>query len=364
MFDFFRKRKGSDKPSVPGPAPEPLTRPLLDVPAGSGFLVEEIGFQLEPELEDAVMLYANSRADEAVAMLRRYIDNHPDRRDPQPWLLLFDIYEVTEQRQPFDDLALDYAVRFDRAPPAWQPMRSAGTGEHPGFSFAAILSPQDRISLEHFRRECETADTVELDFLDTPVVGDDAYARTMLDCVERLARTGKHIRLFGGDGFVARLNAARVKGHLSEPLWHLLLLLLQLQGRADEYKVAASEYTVRFRLPAPPYVSPRQPSSDSASGRAGEGGQVFVMQGVIDQGTAKVFTQLREFAAQHGRVEVDLGQVTRIDFMAVGQLMNTVTTLAQAGKQVVFRNGNEMVCLLMRMLGIGQHAAIQPKVRK
>lgn len=364
MFDFFRKRKGADKPSVPGPAPEPLTRPLLDVPAGSGFLVEEIGFQLEPELEDAVMLYANGHADEAVAVLRRYLQNHPDGRDPQPWLLLFDIYEVTDQRQPFDDLALDYAVRFDRAPPAWQPVRTAGSGEHPGFTFGDGLAPQDRIALEHFRRECATADTVELDFLDTPVTGDDAYARIMLDCVERLARAGKHIRLFGGDGFVARLNAARAKGQLSEPLWHLLLLLLELQGRADEYKAAASEYTVRFRLPAPPYAPPRQPSTDSAYGRPGEGGQVFVMQGVIDHGTAKVFAQLREFAAGRTRVEVDLGQVTRIDFMAVGQLMATVTALAQAGKQVVFRDGNEMVCLLLRMLGVGQYAAIQPKERK
>lgn len=396
MFSFFRKDKGVRHPVIPDsgkpvarPGPDTPTRPVPEVrpdtppPAAGpeshepiatisendGFLVQEFDFQLAPEVEEAVMHYANGRTGEATAALNRFILNNPDSRDPQPWRLLFDIYEVTGQRQPFEDLAMDFALRFERSPPTWRPEHhapaAAAATNHPTFAFGANLSPQDKAGLDHFMLECEKADTVVLDFNKTPVPGSDAYAKTILDCMSRLDASGKAIHLPGGEAFAVRLNASRADDRLSETLWLLLLKLLQLQGKAESFDEAALEFAVHFEISPPSYTPPRHVADEpEPEAFAVPSGQTFPIQGPIDPGTAAVFEELRKFATPLPRVEIDLSQVTRIDFTVIGLLMDTVMNLIQTGKTVVFSDGNEMVCLLLQMVGVGQLASIQPKVRK
>jgi anti-anti-sigma regulatory factor len=367
MFDFFRKDKGSPKPVVPDPEPQ-ATVPL-DNGKDNGVEVEELDVQLVPEVEEAVVLYSGGHTAEATAALHRYILNHPDNRDPQPWRMLFDIYELTGQHQPFEDLAMDYAVRLEQSPPTWRPAQVAHAaptaGDHPSFAFGANLSPQDKVGLEHFLRECETAESVELEFHKTPVPGNDAYARALLDCVARLARGGKPVRLAGGEAFVVRLDATRTGGQLSEPLWLLLLLLLQMQGKAEMFDEVAIDYAVRFEISPPSYMPPKVVLAEPEAGpEAVPSDQVFPMRGLIDPGSAAVFDQLRQFAAPLPRVVIDLAEVSRIDFMVVGLLMDAVMNLTQAGKQVLFTEANEMTHVLLQMVGVGQLAGIQPKKRK
>lgn len=382
MFDFFRKDKGSHKPVVPdtpaAPGPIPAAAPngpttlsgaTLSGPTGTGMLVEESDLALTPEVEEAVVLYASGHTGEATAALNRFILNNPANQDPLPWRLLFDIYEVTGQRRPFEDLAMDYAVRFEQSPPTWRVSEAAADatakGEHPSFAFGATLSPPDKAALDHFMRESMAAETVVLDFNKTSVPDQDAYARTLLDCLSSLATAGKAIQLVGGEAFVVRLNASRTSGQLSEPLWLLLLLLLQLQGKNDEFENVAVDYAVQFEISPPSYTPPKRVATEPAPvAPSGPHGLVFPLRGTIGPSESALFNELRNFAMPLPGVEVDLAQTDRIDFMVVGLLMDTVMALVQAGRHVVFKDGNEMVCLLLRMVGVGQLATIQPKTRK
>jgi len=245
------------------------------------------------------------------------------------------------------------------------PETATAAANHPVFAFGAGLSPQDKAGLEHFFQECEAAETVVLNFNKTPVPSDDAYARTLLDCMTRLASHGKTIQLLGGAAFAVRLNASRASGQLSETAWLLLLMLLQLQGKAEHFEAAALEYAVRFEISPPSYSPPRQVIAEDEPAETGQyNGHGFPMRGLIGPGAPGVFEALRTFAAPLASVEIDLGQVARIDFTVVGLLMDTVMSLAAAGKKIVFRDANEMVRLLMLMVGVGQFATILPKARK
>lgn len=376
MFPFFRKDKGGDRPVIPDAgAPRPAERhgqPAAEpaMPAGAanhnGLVVQEFGYLLAPEVEEAVMLYANGRVGEATAALNRFILNHPEQRDMQPWRLLFDLYEVTGQRQPFEDLALDFAVRFERSPPTWRPPAQAPSTPSgdlvPSFAFGAALSPQEKAGLEHFLKECETADTATLDFNKTPVPGNAAHARTLLDCLTALSAAGKAVRLTGADGFLVRLNAARSADRLDETSWLLLLMLLQLQGKEKEFEAAALDYAIRFEISPPSFTPPRQTPAE-VEPVTGPSGPVFPLRGRLDPGAASDLEELARFAAPLAAVEVDLAQVSRIDFTVVGLLLDVVIRLSEAGKTITFRDGNEMVCLLLQMIGIGQYARIQPRTR-
>jgi anti-anti-sigma regulatory factor len=88
------------------------------------------------------------------------------------------------------------------------------------------------------------------------------------------------------------------------------------------------------------------------------------MRGVLGPSSSNQFDELRKFAAPLTSVEVDLTQVPRIDFTIVGLLMDSAMSMAQSGKQIVFRGGNGMVNLLLQMVGVGQFATIQQEIRK
>ncbi len=384
MFSFFRKGKATAKPATaakpratthapPPPAkaePKPAPPKAEAIEAG-GIQVYESDLQLSAELEQAVMFYANGRVGEATTTLNRFLLNHPDSRDLLPWRMLFDIYEATGQVQPFEDLSLDFAVRFERSPPAWRGISAQdvtqAAAREPLFAFGAALSPQDKARLEHFLEECAATDTVALDFSKTPVPTNEAHARIMLDALSRLVAQGKRVRIVGGEAFLVRLGAFRADGRLSEPAWLLLLLVLQTLGKADAFEAAAVDFAVSFEISPPSYTPPRMPLAEAAPPAEAAlcpRGQVFPLSGVLGAGSLGVFEALRQFAKPLDQVEIDLGQVARLDFSIVGMFMDTLIGLNQAGKKVVLREGNEMVNLLLRMVGANQYASLLTRVRK
>lgn len=388
MFSFFHKGKATAKraaaakpraathapppaparPAEPKHKPEPLKTEVIEA---GGIQVYESDLQLSAELEQAVMFYANGRVGEATTTLNRFLLNYPDSRDLLPWRMLFDIYEATGQVQPFEDLSLDFAVRFERSPPAWRGIRAQdvtqAAAREPVFAFGAALSPQDKARLEHFLEECAAADTMALDFSKTLVPTNEAHARLMLDALSRLVAQGKRVRIVGGEAFLVRLGAFRAEGRLSEPAWLLLLLVLQTLGKADAFEAAAVDFAVSFEISPPSYTPPRMPLTEAAPPAEAAlcpSGQVFPLSGVLGAGCLGVFEELRRFAEPLDQVEIDLSQVARLDFSIVGMFMDTLIGLNQAGKKVVLREGNEMVNLLLRMVGANQYASLLTRVRK
>jgi ABC-type transporter Mla MlaB component len=369
------KRVAAPQAPVPAPAPaakvhEPAPPTQAESGYGNGIQVVEADMQMAPEIEEAVMLYANSRTGDAATTLNRFILNNRDSRDPLPWYLLFDIYEATGQHQPFEDLAMDFAVRFERSPPTWRTVRKTEAGKpvvnRPSFAFEASLSQQDKARLELFLEACKTANSAGFDFTKTPVPSDDSYARIMLDSLSRLVATGKEINLSGGSAFVVRLNASRLSGLLTESTWLLLLMLLQLQGKAQEFDEVAVQYAVHFEISPPSYSPPKHIANEPAPPEVepSSSGQIFSMHGQLGPGSSGIFDSLREFSAPLSQVEIDLSEVTRIDFAVVGLMVDTVMSLAQAGKKVIFFGGNGLVNLFLQMVGVGQFATIQQKPRK
>jgi ABC-type transporter Mla MlaB component len=392
MFSFFRKAQTGAKPVIPNdvklseavegaspipstamakiPSPDSEAKQVNHSTADDGIQVYEMELQTDPAIEEAVMLYANGQTGAATAALNRYILDHTDCRDSQPWLLLFDIYEATGQRLPFDDLAVDYAVRFEHSPPTWRSVQSAVTDKtaqkHPTFTFGPTIAPQDKPRLEHFYQECELADTATLDFSKTPVPGDDSYARQILETLSRVIAMGKEVQMVGGEAFVVRLNASRIAGVLTESTWLLLLMLLQLQAKRYEFEEVAVGFAIQFEISPPSYTPPKHISMEPGTPEPEltPKGHTFPLKGLLGPNSTNVFNDLREFAEPLSVIEIDLSQVTRIDFSIIGLLMDTIMSPALAGKRILFRGGNTMVNLLLQMIGIEHFATIQQEKRK
>jgi anti-anti-sigma regulatory factor len=82
------------------------------------------------------------------------------------------------------------------------------------------------------------------------------------------------------------------------------------------------------------------------------------MQGVITGASANMFAEFQGFARQHKEVALDLSAVPRIEFGSVNLFMEALMGLLQAGKRVRIINGNEMVNVVLIVMGVDQMAEI------
>jgi ABC-type transporter Mla MlaB component len=373
LFDLFRKEKAADlmaflKEGVPGGKEGPGARKgqeaMADVQAG--IEVEEAGGGLAPELEAAV-LYANGKIGETAALLNRYLLDNPDNRDPQPWYMLFDLYEVSGQMEPFEDAAVDFAVKFERSPPTWAPRTQSDRKDGaslPNMGFGASFGPADRERLKRFLKEAADKEAVRVEVTRTPVPDED-YTRAILDCLVKLQEKGKAIKLVGGANLIGHLEALRQEDKLTEPGWLLLLTLLQLTADEARFEDVAVDYAVRFEVSPPSYTPPKLPQEADTSARQSPApsGLTFPMRGVVGASGDAQIAQLRQFAEDKPQVEVDLSQVSRIEFAAVGMLLDTLISLHEGGHKLLFKEGNELVNVLLNLIGAGQYAMILGRTR-
>ena len=71
-------------------------------------------------LENSALLFAGGQADPARALLEDgVVNDHDTKLSPLAWLALFDLFQRTNDRRGFDQLAMQYIVQFERSAPAW-----------------------------------------------------------------------------------------------------------------------------------------------------------------------------------------------------------------------------------------------------
>jgi ABC-type transporter Mla MlaB component len=372
VFSFFRKEKpddfiaylkdGNDAFSS-GPA-YAGKQPIED--AGGGIEVQEAMGGLPPELEEAAILYANGKIGETATLLNRYLLDHRDNHDPLPWYMLFDLYELSDQSAPFEDAAVDFAVKFERSPPTWTPRDKPKRASAPAplMSYGEKYGTLERVKQSRFFQEAGHAAFVRLDVSKT-LAPDEETANAILSDIVRLHEMHKPVELIGGPGFAVRLDAARQGGRLTESGWFLFLAILQLLGREDDFENAAVDYAVAFEVSPPSYTQPRPlPSKNGKSEIQAQKPEIaFKLTGQIGPGSEPQFEALKKYAKDRKQVEIDLSQVSRIDFSVIGLLLETLIAISGAGSKILFKEGNELVNTLLHIVGASQFSAVLGRTR-
>lgn len=374
MFSFFRKEKPDDFLAFlkeghdafgPGPSYSGAKQPAEDT--NSGIEVQEAMGGLAPELEEAAVLYANGKIGETATLLNRYLLDHSDNHDPLPWYMLFDLYELSDQSAPFEDAAVDFAVRFERSPPTWTPRDKPKSASQPAplMSYGEKYGSLERVKQSRFFHDAGLAPYVRIDVSKT-LAPDEETARAILNDILRLHEMRKPVELIGGPGFAVRLDAARQGERLTETGWFLFLAVLQLLGREVDFDNAAVDYAVAFEVSPPSYTPPRPlPNKNGAQETLVTPTQdtAFKLTGLIGPGSESQFKDLKQYAEGRKQVEIDLSQVSRIDFSVVGLLLETLIAISGAGNKILFKEGNELVNTLLHIVGASQFSVVLGRTR-
>ena len=376
-----------------------VTEPLHAGPEGDQLLeLEQEPFVHDPDLEEAAIRFASGDYDGAEAGLQEVLAQYPQGEPQQHeiWMTLFDFYRAIGQQDPFDVRAIDYAARFGRSAPLWfslpeqlglkaQPGTAAPAAVQHELSWGAppLLTQQSVAALQAALGRGVppwTLNWMRLTEIEPQAVA--ALAQQFEDWAERDVQ----IRFAGVQALQGLLQSRAVSGErTADPQWwRLRMAALRLMGLHDEFEFVALDYCVTYEVSPPSWVSPRcgysgddgaQPAAvlDGAdsdlfmSGFAlsqparAEEGPVAALQGCIDGDAMPALGALEALARPGAPLVVSCDRLIRMDFAAVGSVLNWAAEQQAQGRLVYFTQLHRLLAVLFNVIGINEHARVVPR---
>jgi anti-anti-sigma regulatory factor len=327
-----------------------------------------------PPAQEAAILYAANMPAPAEAILKGLTRDPASRTNKQPWLMLFDLFEVTQNRSEYEALSLLYTVRFEQSPPAWaggseaisDPRRAQNRERKDFFALKpnslGELSPE----IEKLVSFAESMGTVRVDFAKITAIT-ASEAALLAAALVRLRKAGMPMWFNNAEVLekVLRATFNEPASDVIRSFWLLLFELYVVQGKSEPFEELGLEYAVAFEMSPPNwehYVNtvaeaaaraPAAPASPSPQAAAG-----FAMKGVVSTSSQNQFADLTAHAASGTEIVVDMSKVLRIDFAAGAQFFEVVKAIQLAGKRVILSNLSELNAALLEAFGFNRHAIL------
>jgi len=337
-----------------------------------------------PAIEEAAILYANGQPLPAVAVLSDAVKGESGGlANTQAWLMLFELYQVLGKRSDFENLAIDYAIRFEASAPTWSesaevvapppaPLATSAP-QSSGVTFKGPLSTAIVTQLDQLKRLAQKNPVLHLDFSQVTEV-ESAGADLILRVFAAFQKSNHEVIIEGAEHLVDRLMASVEVGRRdpSNATWMLLLEVYRVLDRQAAFEETSIDYCVTYEVSPPSWEPP------SSKFRLGNVKQVIevvpsiqleeVAELPIDTvslsgdllGKADAELQrLGNFAAEHRKVLVDCSKLRRVDFTAAGVLLNWAVGAQSSSKSIEFREVSNLVAALFAVMGLHEVATIE-----
>lgn len=331
-----------------------------------------------PPAQEAALLYSANFAEAAVALLKHEIKDPVGRSNKQAWLMLFDLYQIQQNRAEYDALSMLFSVKFEQSPPVWaegaeaanDPRRSTQSRERKDF-FALKPSPLGELAaeIENFGAFAESMGSVRLDVSKVTAITPDEAA-LLAATLQKLRKGNVPMWFNDTESFEAVLRAGfnEKTPESQRPYWILLFELFVLRGKVQEHEQLGLEYAVAFEM-SPPNWEVYVNSVSAAVAKAAGGGKAaaaaasgpeagFALKGVLSAASANQMAELNGYAAGRAEVAVDMSKVLRIEFGYTATFFELVKAIQIAGKRVILTHLNELNAALLEALGVNRYAIL------
>jgi hypothetical protein len=353
-----------------GAQPSPL-RPAR--PAGR-LGNEEFNSGVLPTAQEAAVLYAANHVEAAAAVLKAEVKDAVGRNNKQAWLMLFDLYQIQQDKHEFESLGMLYTVKFEQSPPVWaegaesasDPRRATQSRERKDFFALKGDAGEVEPEIEKFLAFALAQGTVRLDV--AKLVGlASGEALRFAGALGQL-RKKKVPMWFNSIESLEKLLRATFNEKPAEEqkaYWLLLFEVLIVQGKTEEFEDLGLEFAVAFEMSPPSwevYVNTvaaeaaRAGAPKPAAVQAPEAG--YVLKGVLSPASSNQIAELNNYASGRTEVALDMGKVLRIEFPFTASFFDTVKAIQLAGKRVILTNLNELNAALLEAMGVNRYAIL------
>jgi ABC-type transporter Mla MlaB component len=319
-------------------------------------------------IEETAIMYANGQSDLVGQMLRSAIDE--DRLGDaamKAWWMLFDLYQITGKKQEFEQLSIAYVNKFETSPPTWHEQgktvaeQGAPTGATPMVPFSGKLDASSVKPIERIQKLAENYRSLRLEFARVAEV-DPEGCRLLLALLKKLQKSGHELILVGASELAGKIRAILEVGRRDhEDSWLLLLEILQLLNREQEFEEASIDYCVTFEVSPPAFVAPQNVTTATAETPLEAPEEGFMMPALVEGRIDNLILAIAAYSDAHSPAIIDCSQLTRVDFTAAGRLLTGLAPFCGNGKVLEFHHVNHLVDELFRVIGLHDIARVVPR---
>jgi anti-anti-sigma regulatory factor len=325
-------------------------------------------------IEEAAILFANGQTNLIEPVLLNAIaeDTSGDAR-LTVWGMLFDLYQITGQRNLFENLSIEFANKFEMSPPTWREGSSADSGQVPAprnntipsIAFPAKLDAGIIKQLERIKNVAEMSPVLKLEFARVTQV-DPVGCGLLLNILKRLQKSGHKLILVGAPELAEKIQAILLVGRRdeTEAPWLLLLEVLRLLNREADFEERSIDYCITFEVSPPAFVSPQDKvtTDHEETAVADEtSSDHFIMPVLIDARSDTLGQNIAAYAHTHDPVILDCSQLIRMDFNAAGRLFGDLMPLIGSGKTIELHSPNHFIVALCNVMGMTNSVRIVPR---
>ena len=213
-----------------------------------------------PPAQEAAVLYAANLVAPAESILKGLTRDPASRTNKQPWLMLFDLFEITQNRSEYEALSLLYTVRFEQSPPAWaggneavsDPRRAQSRERKDFFALKPNGMGELAPEIEKLVAFAESMGTVRIDLGKIASIT-ASEAALLAAALQRLRKAGTPM-WFNNTAPLEQVLRAAFNERASDAIrsfWMLLFELYVLEGRNEPFEELGLEYAVAFEISPP-----------------------------------------------------------------------------------------------------------------
>jgi hypothetical protein len=398
-----RPPAGAPATVVMGAGLSPLSPLNLDINGsdlGSPYAVEVTEVAHDPELDEAVIAFANADFESCESSLAALTgQGGPRAQHAETWLALFDLYRAIGQHHKFESLAIDYAQQFGWSAPQWFSMpklvaEAASEERRPssridgqvGWVCPSIVDADAVARLRSQSLQMPLPWVFDWSALQS--IDAEACAR-MSELFRGWINEPLDMRWLGGDRLMQVLQDAAPTGvRDADPVfWQLRLDALRMANRADQFDEAAIDYCVTYEVSPPSWESAKCQVRISGSNMSTQSPPMSVVSDVSTsflesqmpdepgvqvagvelsgQLVGDIGATLNKMNDELGNAEVvnvSCARLIRVDFIAAGDLLNWVLARRGENRSVTFSESHRLVALFFGAMGINEHAKVKVRV--
>lgn len=363
---FFRKDRSKPEPEPVKTGSKPRTTTLspgltaygVNAPANQGIVVEESG-NMDSSAGEAAILYASAQISQVETMLRGMLAEN----SIEAWHMLFDLYRLNRRQAEFDRLGLDYAMRFESSPPAWQAGAEGSKAKKKETARPLVVPSivEDNIGekLDNFLFSLEKNATLQLDFSKVAEVTPEG-AQHIANMLAASHKRKFKFQVSGAGGMVDMLRSRMHANPDIQSYWLMLMALYQLLGKQTEFEDMALDFAMTFELSPPSWETSVQAAQEVAAPEPEMPGNAFVLSGEIGEASHAQIDALLKYAQEHAEVVIDCSGLVRMEYGYVGTWIGHLMQMLGNGRTVTLQGQNSLVNALFVTMGIDQIATLIP----
>jgi len=335
--------------------------------------VKEIQGSPSAATRESAILFANGQTEDAVRVLQAATAG-PEAGERKTWLLMLDLLRLNNDVREFELAAQRYALTFNRVPPPWDleareqalpaELRRGGLACCP---LSDALSAATAVALIAIRDAASSQPVIRFDLRELRAIDPEGCGLLSAE-FDRLATQGTGILLAGAERLEQLLHVRLKADSGKVEYWRLLLDLLQILGRQEDFETAAMEYGIALQTEAPvwqPLFLPTPPPAvveeKRSSPRYQSGTDLFRLSGVMSGPRDPQLAELARFAFDKEYLNIHLAALQRMDFVCAGHFVNALAAWRQKGKTVRLIRCNAPVASLLAMLEATRYAKFVPE---